>query len=564
MAIMNNVIESTRAISRHPLEASHFDQYNQSKSGSSGKRIVRSIGLMFHLTLLLLSQANNGFAQNPLAPAGRFNVFLQGNATLITNESEGAVAIGGNLTVAGNYQVAVKGNSASFTMNNYPIGLVVGGGVKLQTGTLQVNSNTYAKIGNCGGNSETDPLRVWYKDNNGAYSTLRITKAGANYGDSPTILINRNATSSTETDSPICQSSGVNFSGAFAQMTSTSQGLSQCPQRVKLTNPNGQEINSTNLPSQVKIGLYAGVNVLNITGDDLNRVQNLTYTNAPSAGQVLLINVNAPGAFTWNTPSLGGVSGNNAPYILWNFYNATQLTIGGNSTIEGSVLAPLANVVKTTNSSNIEGQLVAQSFIHSGGEMHDYPFNADVPVCNNPLPVRLTSFSAAAVGSAVQLAWTTTWEQNSDYFVIERSKDAREFFALGRTSARGQSSDQQRYIFLDVQPLGQTAYYRLRMVDTDGSFDYSKIVAVAVDGAQPSLQLLANPVMEPAIRVQLRNWTAADLRLTNSFGQPVACTAAGGTQGTAVVRPLQTLKTGVYLLTAQRGGVRQSVRVVVP
>ncbi|UFH56317.1 choice-of-anchor A family protein [Spirosoma sp. KNUC1025] len=330
------------------------------------------------LLVLFIGFAGKTIAQNPLAAANKFNVFLAGNATLTTNESEGAVGIGGNLTVAGNYQVAVRNNAISFTVNGYPIGLVVGGGVKLQQGTLQVNSNTSAKIGSCLGNASTDALKVWYKDNNGAYSTMRITKSTAGYSDTPNILINKNANSSTETNSPICQGDVVDFTHSFVALTNNSLSLSQKESRVKLTNPNGHPISETNLPSQVKIGLYSGINVWNVTGADLNQIQNLTYTDAPSSNQVLIINVNAMGSFRWNTPSLGGVSGNNAPYILWNFYNTTQLSIEGNSTIEGSLLAPLANVVKTVNQSNIEGQLIANSFVQSGGEMHHYPFNADV------------------------------------------------------------------------------------------------------------------------------------------------------------------------------------------
>ena len=510
--------------------------------------------------LLWLGQPNELLAQNPLAAAGKFNVFLATDAKLTTNESEGAVAIGGNLTVAGNYQVAVKSSATFFSVNGYPIGLVVGGGVKLQQGTLQVNSNTYAKIGACAGSSATDALKTWYKDNNGAYSTMRITKSTAGYGDSPTILINKNANNQTEVNSPVCQGNVIDFASSFTTLKSNSLRLAQNAARVKLTNANGQAISNTNLPSQVKIGLYTGINIWNVTGADLNKIQNLTYADAPSSSQVLVINVDAMGAFTWNTPSLGGVGGNNAPYILWNFYNTTQLTIGGNSTIEGSVLAPLADVVKTTNQSNIEGQLVANSFIQSGGEMHDYPFNSDLLTA---LPVRLVSLSASQVGNSVQLLWETSWEQNSAYFAIERSADAREFGTVGRVNAIGQSSSQQRYSFLDEMPLSTTAYYRLRMVDIDGSVDYSRIVAVSEGSTQPLLHLLSNPITDQTISVRLQNWTASDLRLVNSQGQPLPFSVINASTGLVSLQPLQPLIKGVYILMAQQGSQRQSVRVLV-
>ncbi|WP_461101853.1 collagen-binding domain-containing protein [Spirosoma koreense] len=329
--------------------------------------------------MVLLSQSKTIQAQNPLVEAKNFNVFLANDATLTTNETDGAVGVGGNLTVNGNYQVATH---SGVTIGGNTLGLLVGGGVKLQNGTLQVNSSTLAQIGACGGNAATDALKVWYKDNNNTYSTIRITKAAAGYGDSPNILINKNANAAIENAGLVCQSNVVDFASAFTTLKNNSISISQLAARVKLLNANEQPIGSTNLPSQVKIGLYSGINVWNVTGADLNQIQNLTYKDSPGSAQVLVINVDAAGAFTWTTPSLGGVGGGNAPFILWNFYNTTQLTIAGSATIEGSLLAPLADVIKTGNQANIEGQLIANSFVHSGGEMHHYPFNADLSLTN--------------------------------------------------------------------------------------------------------------------------------------------------------------------------------------
>ena len=535
----------------------------------SSKRLYK----LFHSVLTCMGVSTLVMAQNPLAPAGKFNAFLATNATLVTNESEGAIALGGNLTVAGNYQVAIKGNATAFTVNGYPIGLVVGGGVILQSGRLQVNSNTYAKIGLCNGSPTTDALKVWYQDGNGlyydvppngAYSTIRITKSTARYDDTPVIQINKNATPSTETTTPICQGNVIDFSSAFAILTKISARLAQNAERIKLMNGNGQPIASTNLPNQVKIGLYAGTNVWNITGTDLNRIQNLTYVDSPSADKVLVINVDAAGSYTWNTPSLGGVGGSNAPYILWNFYNTTHLTIGGNSSIEGSLLAPLAAVTKgpvqANNQANIEGQVVAQSFAQSGGELHDYPFNADL---TNALPVRLTSLTGNAFDKTVQLSWETAWESNSDYFAIERSTDAREFATVGQVQARGESGSRQRYSFVDDQPLWPTGYYRLRMVDKDGSVDYSRILAVSMDNPDPALRLVMNPVMDQRILVQLHNIPASDLQLINSQGQFVPVELTAVSQDIISLKPLQHLAGGIYFLRYQQGTTIRSFRLLV-
>ena len=331
------------------------------------------------LSLLLLGQYTGVLGQNPLAPASKFNVFLASDATLSTNESDGSVAIGGNLTVAGNYQVATHGSS--FATNGYPVGLVVGKGVTLKNGILQVNSNTYAKIGACNGNSATDALKVWYKDGNGAYSTMRVTKSMAGYNSASYILINTNANDLTVNESPVCADNIVDFSSAFTALKANSLNLAQNTNNITLSTANGDPINAANMPAQVYINLNSSINVWNVNGTDLNKIQTLTYSNdgnkRPSANHILIINVNAMGAFTWNTFNQSAV-GNGAPYILWNFYNTTNLTIGGSATIAGSLLAPFADVTKTENQANIDGQLVANSLIHSGGEMHLFPFNANI------------------------------------------------------------------------------------------------------------------------------------------------------------------------------------------
>jgi choice-of-anchor A domain-containing protein len=56
---------------------------------------------------------------------------------------------------------------------------------------------------------------------------------------------------------------------------------------------------------------------------------------------------------------------------MYNFYNTTQLNITNGSGIKGTVFEPFADIVKGSgNQSNIEGQVIANSFTHSGGEVH--------------------------------------------------------------------------------------------------------------------------------------------------------------------------------------------------
>jgi choice-of-anchor A domain-containing protein len=324
----------------------------------------------------LLLVLTNGYSQSPTQPAQGFNVFAENGLTLVTNESEGPIACGGDLTIRGNYQVAVH-NAGTFMVNDVKIGLLVGGKVNYTSGNaLQVNQNGYVKIGDGSGS------HVWYYDQNNAASPIRITPT-ANYDSSPRIMLqaNSNQLGVSVNNNPVFQGGLIDFASAFQAMREKSLSISQCTSNAQLTNPNGQSIPNTNLPNQVKINMQDGINYLNISGNDLNNVQVFTFNQQPSASKILVINVDAAGTFNWNVWNQAGIGFQQCPYIIYNFYNTTQLNITGGATIEGTVFAPFANIDKTGNQSNVEGQVIAKSFIHAGGEVHYAVFAPSLAGC---------------------------------------------------------------------------------------------------------------------------------------------------------------------------------------
>jgi hypothetical protein len=99
------------------------------------------------------------------------------------------------------------------------------------------------------------------------------------------------------------------------------------------------------------------------------------------------------------------------------------------------------------------------------------------------VPVTLTSFNASIRNTSVALNWQTAQEINSDYFSVERSLDNSHFSPIGRVNAAGTSSLMHSYNFTDHAPscFNKPLYYRLAMVDKDGSKSYSKIENVIVN-----------------------------------------------------------------------------------
>jgi choice-of-anchor A domain-containing protein len=337
--------------------------------------------LKFPSLVICLISSGFIFAQSPTEPALGFNVFTESDAWLATNETDGPVAIGGDLSVVGNYQVSTN-YTGNFTVNNTIVSLLVNGKVNYSSGTLQVNQNGYVKIG------QANSSVVWYFDQNNAASPIRITP-GSNYNASSKIMLQANANQLNVglNNNPVIQGGLIDFASSFSKMKNTSLSIAQCTNNVQLTNPNGNPIPNTNLPNQVKVNLNNGVNILNLTLQDMNQVSVFTYNQQPSASRILVINVDGQGPVSWNVWNQAGVGFQQCPYIIYNFHNATSLNIAGNSTIEGTVFAPFADINKSSNQSNIEGQVIGRSFRHTGGEVHYAEFLPDVQGCSVPPPV---------------------------------------------------------------------------------------------------------------------------------------------------------------------------------
>jgi Secretion system C-terminal sorting domain len=95
------------------------------------------------------------------------------------------------------------------------------------------------------------------------------------------------------------------------------------------------------------------------------------------------------------------------------------------------------------------------------------------------VPLELLNFTGHTEGGANLLSWTTASEKNTQFFDIEYSNSGKDFQKIGTIKAAGQSTTPLNYSF-NHQKLGLTTqhYYRLKMVDTDGLFQYSKIISL--------------------------------------------------------------------------------------
>lgn len=117
-----------------------------------------------------------------------------------------------------------------------------------------------------------------------------------------------------------------------------------------------------------------------------------------------------------------------------------------------------------------------------------------------PLPVKLTSFIASRSENQTKLVWNTSLEVNSHLFIVERSIDAENYEEVGVIAAKGNSNTLSQYTWVDLNPaINENNYYRLKLVDKDGSFEYSAIQIVSyMDGLVQNTALVSSVYPIPA------------------------------------------------------------------
>lgn len=138
----------------------------------------------------------------------------------------------------------------------------------------------------------------------------------------------------------------------------------------------------------------------------------------------------------------------------------------------------------------------------------------------NVLPVDLLSFDAKVTDdNELNLSWETAFEENNDYFTVERSLNRVDWEALEKISGAGNSSSVTSYETVDKQPYQGTSYYRLKQTDFNGQFAYSKVITKSIR-LKNSIAIYPNPAID-VVTVVAKECKLQDLTIFNTYGQDV-------------------------------------------
>jgi hypothetical protein len=187
------------------------------------------------------------------------------------------------------------------------------------------------------------------------------------------------------------------------------------------------------------------------------------------------------------------------------------------------------------------------------------------------LPVKLLNFSGTLKNDVTTLNWETAAEVNFSHYEIERRNANSGSYATVGTKALANSNGRAAYNFQDNLSgvSGDVFFYRLRMVDLDGSAEYSKEILVRRGGkALSGIAINPNPVMNggaASVRFEAQRSALVTLRVIDGTGKTVLQQQNKVAEGTnsLSVNNIERLQPGIYVVQLSVGDELSAVKFTV-
>ncbi|MBS1603227.1 MAG: T9SS type A sorting domain-containing protein [Bacteroidetes bacterium] len=179
-----------------------------------------------------------------------------------------------------------------------------------------------------------------------------------------------------------------------------------------------------------------------------------------------------------------------------------------------------------------------------------------------PLPLTLTTFTGEETSTGNQLHCTTTMEENTAWFTIQKQTNSA-FEDIARLPAAGNSNQPRQYSYTDAEK--GDARYRLKMTDIDGRFSYSRTITLTGTPTGLSIRILPNPAAQPQSMTIGSSYTAvAVLTVTDIGGRRLQEKRLTLQKGNNSIDPatLTSLPQGIYLVKIATGQQQQTIKFI--
>lgn len=180
------------------------------------------------------------------------------------------------------------------------------------------------------------------------------------------------------------------------------------------------------------------------------------------------------------------------------------------------------------------------------------------------LPLTLASFTGKLNNNTTQLNWATSQEINTSHFNIEYSNNGKDFISVQSISAAGNSSNIKNYAASHKVNNESNHYYRLKIIDKDGSFTYSQIIKLKT--ASKALQVDVYPSVvtnNATMSIATTEKTTGLISITNMDGQVIKKYNINIETGSQTEKiDVSNLSKGVYLVTLQTNNQQQTFKII--
>jgi len=476
-------------------------------------------------------------------PTATSNVVIPSGTTLspVVNST---TAVCNNLTInsgasmtfqTGSNVLEVKGtfvNNGTFTVNN--------GKLKLSGTTQAIPAATYKDLEISGGGTKTAAGAI------NVSGVLTLSSGYLQLGNNSLTLGN--------------SASVVGGSPSSFVITNGSG-----PMRVQNLGATGKT-GAVTFPIGTAVGFYTPVTITNTGTNDIfgARVINSVYSaytnDVPSGAIQNTYNVNK----TWLITE-GTAGGSNANITFGWDSNAEQPGFNSGACFVGHYHVGRWNTAFPAKTANgFDPYEISVSGIKS---FSPFAVGSQFSLLESgtPLPLDLLSFSGKNTSAGTKLSWITANEKDVAGFEVERADDGKNYRRIAEVSAKGTGTETEAaYNYTDNSKLSVSkVYYRLKMMDTDGTYKYSNVVVIKNNGElAPAISLYPNPASGEEVFVQLNGFKAGsvEIKIVTLGGQILHHSNIDVANGATLPVNIKQLPAGVYYFQANDGEQIESLR----
>jgi hypothetical protein len=190
--------------------------------------------------------------------------------------------------------------------------------------------------------------------------------------------------------------------------------------------------------------------------------------------------------------------------------------------------------------------------------------NITVTFKSDPLPVNLVAFNVELKQkNNAFITWTTTEESNNAGFDVEMSTDARKFLTVGYVEGNGDSKQLKTYSYSVSDLSGGIYFFRLKQLDYDGKFEYSRIKALKVENADDLVSVFPNPTTDKIkLNASIYKKQAFSIEVSNQSGQIVLALPASASYTNGYELDATKFATGLYFIILKGAGFTERLKFV--